>query len=633
MTGRYTDQHPQFSDSNGVPLAGGEIEFFTVGNTGAGNRKNTFSDSALTTPNPNPISLDGSGRSVNAIFLDGSYNTIIRDSDLVQIDQVDNVAGTSGGGGIGSASVNLVADLKPLDTTAIKEAYALGGTVIGDGGQGNFYFNATSTESDNSISVIEPDVGGGRWLLQNNSHDSITTAQAAGTTDAITITTSPLATALDSERVFFVENTLGPNTITGVTFKIDATSTLALKRDNSLVLVVGDTGPVGYKMRIELLDDDSAYILSNPYLSITANIEDDAVTTAKINDLAVTTAKINALAVTTAKINSLAVTSAELGALAVTEAKINSLAVTEGKIGALAVTEAKIGALAVTEAKIGADAVTNAKLDNMVQSTLKGRASGAGTGNPTDLSAAQAKTLLSIANTDVSGLGTLAVQNTTQTSDYDNDSVTNAKLANMVQATIKGRASGAGTGDPTDLTASQGRTALGLGALAVLNSVTASQIDASAVDTSELAADAVTVDKITSPTAGATHTIKRLADTTTFSPSIAATTYSTNLYSMGAAASDADFGTTCLVAGVIRITFDHSISGSGIGTSFVRVVKNGSQEVEFSTTSTTFVSQTHDLTVARGDHVIIQQKNNSGSGATIIRNVFIKSGTDTFCCT
>lgn len=49
----------------------------------------------------------------------------------------------------------------------------------------------------------------------------------------------------------------------------------------------------------------------------------------------------------------------------------------------------------------------------------------------------------------VSGAGSLA-----------NDSVTNAKLANMAQATIKGRAAGAGTGDPADLSATQVRTVL-----------------------------------------------------------------------------------------------------------------------------------------------------------------------------
>lgn len=38
------------------------------------------------------------------------------------------------------------------------------------------------------------------------------------------------------------------------------------------------------------------------------------------------------------------------------------------------------------------------------------------------------------------------------------NSVTNAGLADMAQATIKGRASGAGTGDPVDLTAAQVRT-------------------------------------------------------------------------------------------------------------------------------------------------------------------------------
>lgn len=44
--------------------------------------------------------------------------------------------------------------------------------------------------------------------------------------------------------------------------------------------------------------------------------------------------------------------------------------------------------------------------------------------------------------------------------DVIDDSITNAKLANMAQTTIKGRAAAAGTGDPTDLTATQARTIL-----------------------------------------------------------------------------------------------------------------------------------------------------------------------------
>jgi hypothetical protein len=48
-----------------------------------------------------------------------------------------------------------------------------------------------------------------------------------------------------------------------------------------------------------------------------------------------------------------------------------------------------------------------------------------------------------------------SIVSATAVSGVPDDSITNAKLANMAQATIKGRASGAGTGDPTDLTGTQ----------------------------------------------------------------------------------------------------------------------------------------------------------------------------------
>lgn len=114
--------------------------------------------------------------------------------------------------------------------------------------------------------------------------------------------------------------------------------------------------------------------------------------------------------------------------------------------------------------------VTNAKLATMAQATVKGRAAGAGTGAPVDLTATELATILG-ASPDFTeaaqdAVGTILVDSATIDFTYTDAtpaitaividaSITNAKLANMVQATIKGRASGAGTGVPVDLTAAQ----------------------------------------------------------------------------------------------------------------------------------------------------------------------------------
>ena len=120
--------------------------------------------------------------------------------------------------------------------------------------------------------------------------------------------------------------------------------------------------------------------------------------------------------------------------------------------------------------------ITNAKLANMVESTVKGRAAASGTGSPVDLTPAQLATLIGSALTsanlsdfteavqDVMGAilidagdldWTYTDASNTLSAIVVNDAITNAKRANMVQSTVSGRAVGAGTGDPTDLTATQ----------------------------------------------------------------------------------------------------------------------------------------------------------------------------------
>jgi len=145
--------------------------------------------------------------------------------------------------------------------------------------------------------------------------------------------------------------------------------------------------------------------------------------------------------------------------------------------------------------------VVNASLDDMAQETIKGRASGAGTGAPTDLTPTQVTAMLNEVTSSLKGLApasgggtdnflradlsweepTLPVTTKGDLLGYDTtknrvpvgsddevltaDSgqglgvkysrVANASLGDMLESTIKGRADGAGTGAPTDLTPAQ----------------------------------------------------------------------------------------------------------------------------------------------------------------------------------
>lgn len=158
---------------------------------------------------------------------------------------------------------------------------------------------------------------------------------------------------------------------------------------------------------------------------------------------------------------------------------------------------------AVTAGSVPDNGVTNVKLADMATSTIKGRAT-TGTGDPEDLTASQVRTILNVADgatansadatllaranhtgtqlantisdfatavaaTAAVTANTAKVSNATHTGDVTgstaltiaNNVVTNAKLADMATARIKGRVT-ASTGDPEDLTAAQVKTLLAI---------------------------------------------------------------------------------------------------------------------------------------------------------------------------
>jgi hypothetical protein len=283
MVDKFVDTHPQFTivkNGSFAPNADGEIEFFTVGNTGDSNRKNTFSDPDLTIPNPNPVPLDGNGRSVNPIFLDGSYNTVIRDSAGVQQDEVDNVSGSSGGG-VPDIVVDVATDLREVDSNSFKTAYVMGDSAINDGGDGQFYFDVNSTQSDNGTNVIEPTVGGGRYLRLNQTNNGITSLDATGTVDAFVISPTPTVTANNVTRLYIVRS-LGPNTVTSTaTFRVGTATALNLRRHDTGNLLIGDTGPAGRKMLIQVRSNGAAALLINPWM-VDVNAQIDTIPGSKI---------------------------------------------------------------------------------------------------------------------------------------------------------------------------------------------------------------------------------------------------------------------------------------------------------------------------------------------------------------
>jgi len=151
------------------PLAGGLMYTYKAGTT---DPATTYSDDAGTT-NTNPIQLDSDGQC--DLFLDDAviYRIILKNSAGVTQFDKDRIAS------IGSNQVQSFNSIAALQlrsgTTIANAAKTLGYYAAGDGGGNSFYWDGTSTATENVATVIKPTSvsGAGRWLAVDKNNINV----------------------------------------------------------------------------------------------------------------------------------------------------------------------------------------------------------------------------------------------------------------------------------------------------------------------------------------------------------------------------------------------------------------------------------------------------------------------------
>lgn len=123
----------QFFDNVGTPLAGGLVYTYTAGTT---TPQATYTSSAGTIANANPIVLDSAGRTANEVWLTAgvSYKFVIKTSAAVTIGTYDNIrgindlTGASFAPAAGSTSITTLGTITTGTWNATPIGVAYGGT-------------------------------------------------------------------------------------------------------------------------------------------------------------------------------------------------------------------------------------------------------------------------------------------------------------------------------------------------------------------------------------------------------------------------------------------------------------------------------------------------------------------------
>ncbi|MGO4316719.1 hypothetical protein [Agrobacterium sp. MCAB5] len=149
-----------FFDQNGVPLAGGEVSFYIPGTT---TPKDTWQNSGQSILNPNPVTLDSSGRAI--IYGSGAYRQIVKDSTGNLIWDQETSEPNSGSVSFGGTSSG-ASNAQTL--TAAQFSFIDGQIISFIAGLSNTGATTISIGGSTPIPVVKNSVGGPVALVAND---------------------------------------------------------------------------------------------------------------------------------------------------------------------------------------------------------------------------------------------------------------------------------------------------------------------------------------------------------------------------------------------------------------------------------------------------------------------------------
>lgn len=238
-------KYPLFQaiDGDGNPIDGGKLYTYEAGTT---TPKVAYTDKDLTVPAANPVILDSKGEAT--IYLDGTYKIDLKTSADVQVDgfPIDNIESDF----LSFSVYETIAALRAATFTpaANQVVTVLGYYSANDGGGGQFYWDSTSTETDDNGTIIKvTSITTGRWNRDYNGtlHVDWFGAYGDGSTDDSTtiqavITGFPGYTIeFDPSKIYWIDTGLTIND-RATSLYAGASSSTLLKSDQDIYMLTID---------------------------------------------------------------------------------------------------------------------------------------------------------------------------------------------------------------------------------------------------------------------------------------------------------------------------------------------------------------------------------------------------------